>query len=85
VLKLVPLITHSFAPHLRVGIIVFLSAVLFALVMQAIGGGMASSADDPTAGGRVMLARIAIQMGMLFLLYRHSASADVYLSRSSGH
>lgn len=46
-------------------IIIFLGADFFALVIQAIGGGMASAADDPTAGGHVMLAGIVIQMGTL--------------------
>jgi hypothetical protein len=44
---------------------VFLTADLVALVVQAVGGGMASSADDPTTGGNIMLGGIAIQMAAI--------------------
>ncbi|RDB16093.1 Uncharacterized protein C17G6.02c [Hypsizygus marmoreus] len=51
--------------------IVFCTGDVVSLVIQAIGGGLASSAsennEDPTLGGNIILAGISIQMAMISL------------------
>ncbi|KLO10602.1 RTA1 like protein [Schizopora paradoxa] len=58
--------------------IVFCTADVVALVVQALGGGLASGATDPTPGGNIMLAGIAIQ---LFFLTVFMALAIEYFYR----
>ncbi|KLO17014.1 RTA1 like protein [Schizopora paradoxa] len=58
--------------------IVFCTADVVALVVQALGGGLASGATNPTPGGNIMLAGIAIQ---LFFLTIFMALALEYFYR----
>jgi len=63
---------------------IFLTADVVALVIQAIGGGMASSADTPSGsenGGNVMLAGIIIQLIAITFFAGLAADFVINLSR----
>jgi hypothetical protein len=64
---------------------IFMSCDLFSLVLQAIGGGMAASANDSTGaetGGRIMLAGIVFQVATFTFLYGLSAWFILNLMRN---
>ncbi|TDL17309.1 RTA1 like protein [Rickenella mellea] len=48
-------------------LIIFCTADVVALVVQAVGGGLASTAVDPTPGGRIMLGGIVFQLAALIM------------------